>query len=191
MAYLSEAEAQKIGFKYLGKNVKISSRAIIYNPEEIEIGDNSRIDDLCMISGKIQIGSYVHIGAMCFIAGGVTGVYIGDFCGISYGSKIFSQSDDYTGAALYSPLVPKKYKKETLEPIYLEKNVLIGAGCIIVPGITVAEGCAIGAMSLVLKDTQPWGIYIGQPAKRIKDRKKDMLQLQEQFLAEQQNCVVE
>jgi acetyltransferase-like isoleucine patch superfamily enzyme len=50
------------------------------------------------------------------------------------------------------------------------------------PGVDIAEGCSIGAMALVNKSTQPWGIYVGNPAKRIKERKKDMLELENEFL---------
>ena len=51
------------------------------------------------------------------------------------------------------------------------------------PGVTVAEGCSVGAMSLVTKDTQPWGVYVGIPARRLKERKKDLLQFEKEFLA--------
>lgn len=190
MAYLSQDELSIIGFKSLGINVKISTRAIIYNPEAIEIGDNTRIDDLCILSGKIKIGSYVHIGPMCLIAGGGPGIFIGDFSGVSYGSKIFSQSDDYSGASLTSPLIPKKYKNEMHEPVYLGKHVIVGASCVIMPGVNIAMGCAIGAMSLVNKNTDPWGIYIGQPARRIKDRKQDMLMLEKSFLKEAEDYTI-
>ena len=52
MAYLTEQELREMRFKQLGHNVKISNKACIYNADQIEIGDNSRIDDFCVISGK-------------------------------------------------------------------------------------------------------------------------------------------
>lgn len=61
MAYLTRTELENLGFKHLGQNVKISDRAAIYNPESISIGDNSRIDDFCIISGTIVIGNFCHI----------------------------------------------------------------------------------------------------------------------------------
>jgi len=176
-----------MGFKSLGKNVKISSDARIYNPELTEIGDNSRIDDFCVISGKITIGCYVHIAAMCLLAGGIPGIFIADFCGVSYGVKIFSQTDDYNGGAMTSPLVPAQYTNVTYRSVTLARHVLVGTNAVIFPGVTLAEGCSIGALALVNKSTDPWGIYVGQPAVRKKERKKDMLILEKAFLEEINN----
>ena len=71
MAYLSEEQLNAMGFKNLGINVKISDKASIYNCEQITIGDHSRIDDFCVISGKVTIGQYCHITPMCLLAGGI------------------------------------------------------------------------------------------------------------------------
>jgi len=184
MAYLPQETLKEFGFGYLGKNVKISDKASIYDPEHIEIGDNSRIDDYCVISGKVIIGCYCHITPMCLVAGGKPGIFLSDFCTLAYGVKVFSQSDDYSGETLTNSLVPAKYKSEIFQPVLLGRQVIVGAGSIIFPGVEVAEGCAIGAMTLVLKSTKPWGIYVGNPARRIKDRKKNLLKLEEFFLNE-------
>ena len=61
MAYYSKEKLNNMGFKSLGRNVKISDKASIYNFGQIEIGHNSRIDDFCVVSGKITIGRNVHI----------------------------------------------------------------------------------------------------------------------------------
>ncbi len=182
MAYLTTSELAEKGFKSLGKNVKISDKASIYDAEQIEIGDNSRIDDFCVISGRVQIGIFCHITPMCFIAGGIEGVYIGDFTGLAYGAKVFSQSDDYSGEMMFSSLLPAEYTNMKKEKVVLERQVIVGAGSIILPGVHVGEGCSVGAMSLITKDTDPWGVYIGIPAKRIKERKKDLLVLEKKFL---------
>ncbi|WP_355662376.1 acyltransferase [Halomonas salifodinae] len=185
MAYLSKETLQAMGFKYLGNDVKISDRASIYNPGVIEVGDYSRIDDFCIVSGKVKIGKYCHITPMCLVAGGSPGVTISDFCTLAYGVKVFSQSDDYTGSSMVNSLIPTKYKNEFFSEVVLEKQVVVGAGSTIFPGVTIREGCSIGAMTLVNKSTNPWGIYVGNPARRIKDRKRDLLELEAQFLKEQ------
>ncbi|GLZ85867.1 galactoside O-acetyltransferase [Metapseudomonas resinovorans] len=184
MAYLSRDILEQMGFKRLGKNVHISDKASIYNSDQMEIGDNSRIDDFCVISGKIRIGSFNHITPMCLVAGGEPGVYFEDFCTLAYGVKVFSQSDDYSGETLTNSLVDRKYKKEKFESVYLGKHVIVGAGSIVFPGVKLAEGCAVGAMTLINRSTQPWGIYTGNPARRIKERKKDLLELEPKFLEE-------
>ena len=189
MAYLTLSELNNMGFKSLGKNVKISDKASIYNANEIEIGDNSRIDDFCIISGNITIGSHCHITPMCLLAGGEKGIHLNDFCTLAYGVKIFSQSDDYSGETMVNSLIPKKFKNEKKEKVTLERQVIVGAGSMIMPGVTVAEGCSIGAMTLVNKSTKPWGIYLGIPAKKIKNRKQTLLELEQQFLEENNDSI--
>lgn len=184
MAYLTFDELNKLGFKKLGKNVKISDKASIYNHNQIEIGDNSRIDDFCVISGKITIGRYVHIAPHCLLAGGELGVAMEDFSGLAYYVQVFSQSDDYTGRSLTNPTIPAKYKLEIKRQVCLRRHVIVGAGSIVFPGVDIAEGCSIGAMTLVSKSTEPWGVYVGNPAKRIKNRKQDLLKLEADFLRE-------
>ena len=74
MAYLTREQLETVGFKKLGKNIKVSDKASIYNPELIELGDYSRIDDFCVISGKINIGRFVHVAPQCLLAGGEEGI---------------------------------------------------------------------------------------------------------------------
>jgi len=187
MAYLTQDQLEKMSFKFLGDNVKISDKASIYNPETIEIDDNSRIDDFCVISGVVKIGRYNHITPMCLIAGGEKGVFLDDFCTLAYGVKIFSQSDDYSGLTMVNSLIPKNFKNERVDIVKLEKQVIVGANSILMPGVIIREGCSIGAMSLLNQSTEPWGIYVGIPAKRIKDRKQDLLKLENKFLEEVKN----
>jgi acetyltransferase-like isoleucine patch superfamily enzyme len=184
-SFYKQSELEQIGFKYLGKDVKISNRAIIYNPEKIEIGDYSRIDDLCILSGNIKIGKYVHVGVCTRLSGSKAGLVLNDFSGVSYNSTLIANSDDYSGEFLTNPCVPMDYKRYISEPVILEKHALIASHCLIVPGVTVREGTAIGAMSLVLKSTDAWSIYIGVPAKRLKERKRNLLELEKEFLSKQ------
>lgn len=182
MAYLTRQQLEKLNFKHLGDNVKISEKAAIYDCESISIGDNSRIDDFCIVSGNVVIGRNTHITPMCLVAGGKPGIYMEDYCTLAYGVKIFSQSDDYSGYTLVNSTIPKKYKNEAMISVHLGKHVIIGSGSIVMPGCDIAEGCSIGAMSLVTKPTKPWGIYFGVPAKRMNSRSKKMLDLETQFL---------
>ncbi len=83
-----------------------------------------------------------------------------------------------------NPTVPDQYKLETKKPILLKRHVIIGAGSMVFPGVTIEEGCSVGAMSVVTKSTEPWKIYSGIPAKPIKDRKKDLLEFEQKYLSE-------
>jgi len=182
MSYYTQSELEKLGFKKIGKNVKVSDKAAIYNFDEIEIGDDSRIDDFCVISGKIKIGRNVHITPTCLIAGGVKGVVFEDFTTLAYGVKVFTQSDDYSGETMVNSTIPKMYKNEYMKEVIIKKQSIVGAGSIIMPGVILAEGTSIGAMSLVLKSTQDWGVYVGIPVKRLKNRKKDLLEIEKEYL---------
>jgi acetyltransferase-like isoleucine patch superfamily enzyme len=187
MGYYTEEELKKMGFKFIGKNVKISTKASIYNADQIEINDNSRIDDYCVLSGKIIIGRNVHIAPFCLLAGGEKGIIIEDFAGLAYHVQVFTQSDDYSGETLTNPTIPKKYKNETKKEVIIKRHSIIGAGSIIMPGVTLEEGTAIGAMTLVHKSTMPWSIYFGIPAKKIKNRKKNLLNLEKEYLSNEGN----
>ena len=77
--------------------------------------------------------------------------------------------------------IPKEYKNEFKKEVKIKTHSIIGAGSIIMPGVILEEGSSIGAMSLVLKTTKPWGIYVGNPAKRLKDRRKDLIELENQY----------
>lgn len=184
MAYLSVQELKSMGFKSVGKGVKVSDKASIYNPESIELGDFSRVDDFCIISGNVTVGKYVHITPMCLVAGGEPGIFLNDFCTLAYGVKIFAQSDDYSGMTMVNSLIPKKYKKEKHAKVVLERQVIIGANSVVLPGVTIGEGGSFGAMTLVNVSTDPWIIYVGIPARPIKERKKELLMLEKIFLEE-------
>ncbi len=184
MGFYKNEELAKLGFQYLGKNVKISDRASIYNHDQISIDDNSRIDDFCVLSGKITIGKNVHIAVFCNLAGGEKGITMEDFSGLAYHCNVFTQSDDYTGKTLTNPTVPDEFKLERKDKIHIGKHVIVGTNSVIFPGVTLSEGCSIGAMTMVTKSTEPWMIYSGVPAKPIKERKKDLLVQEELYLAQ-------
>ncbi|MGC8770569.1 MAG: acyltransferase [Brevinematia bacterium] len=180
-SFYDERELNNIGFKSIGKNVLVSRKASIYSPELIELGDNVRIDDFCVLSGKIKVGSYVHIAASCFLFGGEKGIEINDFCGLSSRVSIYALSDDYSGECLTNPTVPLEYRKLIDGKVILEKHVIIGTGTTILPGVKIGEGTAIGAMSMVLKDIEPWVIAIGNPVRVLKSRSKALLEMEKEL----------
>jgi len=188
MAYYSEEELKNMGIRFIGKNVKISTKASLYFCDQIEIGDNSRIDDFCIVSGKVKIGRNVHITPFCLLDAGDITIVIEDFSTLAYRVTIFTRSDDYSGETLTNSTIPLKYRFKTKkEPVIIKKQSIIGAGSIIFPGVTLEEGTSIGAMSLVTKSTQPWSIYFGIPAKKIKDRMKLLLEQEKEYLNEYNN----
>ena len=120
MSYFTSRQLKKMKFKSIGKNVLISKKTSIIKPEEINIGDNSRIDDFSLLYGSINIGRNVHITPMCLIGAGNTNITIGDFCTLAYGVKVFSQSDDYTDGYMTGSTVDIKLKKDTCKKCFGE-----------------------------------------------------------------------
>lgn len=184
MGFLSQEQINEMGFYSVGKNPKLSDKASYYNCKNIKIGDNVRIDDFCVLSagvGGIQIGSHVHIAVSSLLIGQGK-ITLSDFSGASSRVSIYSSSDDYNGTALTNPTIPTEFTNVTHADVSVGRHVIIGAGSVVLPGVTLEDGVAIGALSLVSKNCKAFGIYSGVPAKRIKERKKDLLELEQHFL---------
>ena len=179
MALLTGQQLEDLGFKSLGENVRISDKASIYNAGNISIGNNVRIDDFVILSagsGGISLGNYIHIAAYSSLIGAGL-IELLDFCNISSRVSIYSSSDDYSGETMTNPMVPESLKAVHHAPVLLCKHVIIGCGSVILPGVILNEGVAVGALSLINKNCQPFGIYAGAPARFIKNRSKDLLRL--------------
>ncbi|MFL1559569.1 acyltransferase, partial [Pseudomonas sp. O11] len=88
-----------------------------------------------------------------------------------------------SGKTLTNPTVPSDYKIEAKSAVYIGRHVIIGTNSIVIPGVHLADGCSVGAMSMVTKSTEEWGIYFGIPAKRIKNRSRQLLDLEAEYLA--------
>ncbi len=173
-----------MGFAALGQNVKISDKAAIYGAAQIQIGDHSRIDDFCVVSGRVEIGRNVHIAPFCLVAGGVPGITFEDFSGLAYRVCVFAQSDDYSGATMTNPTVPARYKADRRAAVRIGRHCIVGAGALIAPGVVLAEGTAVGAAALVLRSTEAWTIWAGTPARKLKARSRDLLALERDYLSQ-------
>ncbi len=97
---------------------------------------------------------------------------------------MYALSDDFSGETMTNPMIPEKYKNVSEDKVTIGRHVVIGSGTTVLQGVHIKEGTAIGAMSLVKKDTESFGIYAGIPAKKIKNRSKNLLKLEHEFLKE-------
>lgn len=174
-SFYSENELKKLGFCEVGYDVKVSRLACFYSIDKISIGNNVRIDDFCVLSGKIEIGNNIHISAYSGLFSGDAGIYIEDYCTISSRCCIYGVNDDYSGEHMTNPTVKLEYRNVTEEKVIIKKHSIIGSGCTVLPGVVIEEGVAVGAMSLVKDNLNEWGIYVGVPCKKIKNRSKNML----------------
>ncbi len=184
-SFYSKEELFSLGFGAIGENVLISRKASFYGTSRIWIGSNVRIDDYCVLSageGGIEIGNYVHIAIFSSLQGDGK-ITLHDFVGISSRVSIYSSNDDYLGEYLTNPTIPDKFRGVTRGDVVLFKHALIGSGTVILPGVTIGTGAAVGALSLVHENCEEFYIYKGNPAKKLIRRSKKLLELEKEFLA--------
>lgn len=188
MAILTDQQLKDYGFLHIGKNVRISDKASIYGASRISVGDNTRIDDFCVLSageGGIFLGRNIHIAVFCSLMGQGK-IEMKDFSGLSSRVAVYSSSDDYTGRSLTNPTVPEKYKKVAHGPVILGKHVIVGVGAVILPNVEIADGSAVGALSMVTKNVEAGIIVSGVPAKKVMVRKQNIFSLEQDLLKEEQ-----
>lgn len=183
MAWRPVQEVREM-FAEVGENVLVSTHAVFYEPEKMRIGDNSRIDDFCLITGDVTLGRNVHLTAYTHIAGGLPGVVLDDFATCAYACHILTQSDDYSGSSMANSTVPRRFKNETFAAVKIGRHAILGTGTIVLPGSDVGEGVSTGAGTVVTKPLEEWTIYVGQPARAIGPRSKRVLDLEAEYLLE-------
>lgn len=163
------------GLKF-GIDVRISPHAVIRHPDLMQMGSHIAIDEFVVITTQLEVGNYVHIAPLVSIIGGVSAkLVMGDFTGIAVGCRIVCSSDDYTGQGLVNPTIPLQYRQVMVGTVILKDYVTLGTNVVVHPNVTIGEGTVVGSCSLVTKDLEPWGIYVGIPARRAKDRRRDVI----------------
>ena len=170
----SDAGASRYGFRACGADVQIYPRAHIVSPEAISIGDSVIIDDFVFLVGgaDTRIGSFVHLASFSSYLGRGR-LVIEDFVSVSSGARLYTGIDDFLGGSLVGPGVPAPYRQPTRSFLHMGKHALVGANAVVFPGVTLGEGCAVGALSLVNQDCEPWTVYGGVPARPLKARRKE------------------
>ncbi len=187
MSFYSDAELRALGLGGFGQRVMVSKKCSIYGAERIVIGNDVRIDDFCVLSageGGVKIGSFVHIAIFSSLIGRGS-IEVADFANISSRVSIYSSNDDYSGEHMTNPTIPEEYKGVVHRPVKIGRHAIIGSGSIVLPGVCIQDGAAIGALSLINSDCEAFGVYAGIPAIRKSERKRDLLTLERQFLASQ------
>ena len=143
--------------------------------DDVVIRNHVAIDKGFYCTTKLKIGDYVHIAPYVTVTGGKEAeLVMKSFSGFAAGCRIACSSDSYTSGHLMNPIVPAKYRKVEITTVTMEMFSCLGTNCVVLPGVTIAEGSVVGANSLVTKSTEPWTIYVGTPAKPVGTRPKKM-----------------
>ncbi|MGQ9677259.1 MAG: acyltransferase [Chloroflexota bacterium] len=171
-------------FRSVGDNVVIHDLARILYPENVEIGSNVIIDDFVFIGvrGRLVIGSNVHIAGFVSVVGHEDIVFQ-DFSSVSWGSRLFSSSDDFRGYGLTNPTVPPEFRNVKHAPINLGRHVILGANTVVLPGVTIGEGASVGANCVVHRDLSAWRVYAFHPLREIGARSQQLLEKEHAYLA--------
>src|SRR5581483_3443261 len=184
IGYYAPSELETFGFERLGKNVRISRSAALYNCHHISIGDNVRIDNYCTLApsgdARIVIGNFVHISAYNFM-NGAADLTLEDFVTTAPYVGIFTSTDDYSGRHMTGAVVPRELIGSYSAAVLIEKHCIIGVSSAVMPGVILALGTAVGAHSFIREGTNPLDIVAGVPGKCIGKRKDDFLLLEKKI----------
>jgi len=175
-------------FAGVGENVTIYSRAQIIGRDRITIGSHVIVDDFVFIGKheELIIGNHVHIASHASITGGGICVCC-DFSGISCGARVLTGTDRFQGGGLTGPTIPDRYRYPERGRTVIGAHAVLGANSVVLPNIEIGEGVTVGAGSVVTSNLDPWGIYVGAPARRIGTRRKEEILEFEQKLVDEEN----
>ena len=153
-----------------GSDVIIDKGVTFKIPTEVNIGSHVSIDIGFYCTTKLDIGNYVHISPYVTCIGGPKGYFKAmGFNNIMAGARIVCGSDRFDDSGLFGAMIPKELKgKQIIKPIIMEEFSNIGTNAIVMPGSRLKKGVLLTAGSLLIGDTEEWGVYKGNPAVLIK-----------------------
>jgi len=154
----------------IGNDVIIDSDVTFKRGEFVNIGNHCAIDKGFYCTTSLEIGDYTHISPYVTCIGGKNGKFKSKgFNNIMAGARIICGSDRFDGSGLFGALIPEEFKgKQIIKPIIMEEFSNIGTNAIVLPGSILRKGVLLTAGSLLLGDTEEWGVYKGNPAKLVK-----------------------
>lgn len=134
------------------------------------LGSHIAIDKGVYVTVNCKIGDYTHISPYVTIIGGKKGHFeCKGFNNIMAGARIICGSDRFDDSGLFGAMIPEEYKgKQIIEPVIMEEFSNIGTNAIVLPGSTLRRGVLLTAGSLLIGDTEEWGVYKGNPAVLVK-----------------------
>lgn len=167
--------------KFCGEGVKIYPLAKMIRAENAELDNNCQIfDNVFIDAGKrLRIGKYTTLTWGVLIEGGAE-TYLGDRVFLGPSAKLLTSTYKIQGFYTVEHL-PEGCQETEYGDITIKNDAYLGANCTVMPGITIGEGAVVGSNSLVTKDLEPWGIYVGTPCKKIGVREKPSTEMLEKL----------
>jgi acetyltransferase-like isoleucine patch superfamily enzyme len=151
--------------KIIGEDVYMDSDVVIKQDNTIE-GSHVAIDKGFYCTTNISIGDYTHIGPYVTIIGGKEANFVAKgFNNIMAGARIVCGSDRFDDSGLFGAMIPKEFKgKQIIKPVIMEEFSNVGTNAIVMAGSRLRKGVLLTAGSLLIGDTEEWGVYKGNPA---------------------------
>lgn len=158
--------------KSCGKDVKLYPMAKIAFPQNVSLGNNVKVRDFAFIfAGEgLVVGDFTDIQPHTVVWGGGLTI-LGDRVSTGPGTVFLSATYSHAPGLRMVDGLPKGAAVAIGGKLVVGNDVYIGARSVIMP-VTIGEGAIIGAGSFVNKDCEPYGIYVGSPAKKIGERPK-------------------
>jgi len=175
-----------------GRKVVWGRNVVVRHPGRMSIGEGVLVDDDCFFDAKgsaeggFEIGDHVLVSRGCIVSGKggdlTIGqrVNIGAYCQIwsmgevSIGSDTRLAGHCYVGGGAYDPDgptdVPMSEQPVAPPPLEIGSDCWLGAGVVVLPGVTIGRGAIVGAGSVVTRDVPPYSIALGAPARVIRRR---------------------
>jgi galactoside O-acetyltransferase len=166
----------KAKLRSAGRDVVIHQPVVLIAPERMVVRNHVIISEFAFVAAGqgLFIGNHVHIANHVSIIGGGVCI-IDDFVGLCAGSRIITGTDDVFAAGIPSPTVPAAHRSFYRSYVRCCRHSFIGTNAVIHPGVTIGEGSVVGSGAVVTKDLDPWGLYIGAPARRVRDRPREQV----------------
>jgi acetyltransferase-like isoleucine patch superfamily enzyme len=155
-------------FRSLSEGVIFELGVLVFHPENVEIGKHVYVGHYTILKGyhknKMVIGEGTWIGQQCFFHS-AGGLFIGRNVGIGPGVKIITSVHAEEG--IDKPILHSRLE---YAPVIIGDDCDIGAGAIVLPGVTIAQGTLVGAGAVVNKDLPPYAVAAGVPVRVIRTR---------------------
>jgi maltose O-acetyltransferase len=138
------------------------TRAALLRRAGIEMGTGAIVEAGCFFFGaNVSLGDYCVVNHRCYLDS-KDQITIGPRTGVAMGSMLFTSNHEM-GDEL------KRWGAYKTAPIEIGAGVWVGARVLVMPGVTIGDGCLIAAGAVVARDCEPNGLYAGVPAKRLRD----------------------
>ena len=154
----------------IGDDVIIDDFIKIKHPELVTIGNHIGIDFGFYCTTNLELGDYIHISPYVTCIGGKTAKFIAKgFNNIMSGARIICGSDRFDDSGLFGAMIPNDLKgKQIIGDVVMEEFSNIGTNAIVMPNSIIRKGVLLTAGSLLIGDTEEWGVYKGNPAVLVK-----------------------